>query len=305
MEAVDSDFHDRSGETGVGVAPPLSVNSTMTSQRKTRIDLPSSTSLSTWGSLACIVGLGILLLLTQGCANRTSMMSVGFATTDNTVPGTSADPTPTPAPTDPDATPTPTATPTPSPTSSPDSTPTPAPTPALSCGTVVIRDLRISTDDANGPELNFRPWADLNLADPNGSTLNDVPLNPGTYNRVRFTMHKRTGEGSGGPGTGNPDVNGSIHVCGTWQGVTFDVFNDITDNVDRRDPGGVTVDADGPGKLFVIFDSSTWFNGIDLTQASIAPDGIAYLNHSSNKQMAQQFKQNFKDSVHLANDLHR
>ena len=286
------------------------INMTLTSQRKHPVRLDSSSSV-TWGSVAAVAWLALLLLLSQSCTNRGALTSVSFATgsttgsTDGATPTPTAMPTTTPSDTPtPIPTTTPSDTPTPTPTATPDSTPTPAPTPALSCGTVVIRDLRISTDDPNAPEIAFRDWADLNLADPNGSTLNDLPIDPGVYSRVRFTMHKRTGNGSGGPGTGNPDVNGSIHVCGTWQGVTFDVFDDITDNVDRRDPGGVTIDGDGPAKLFVVFDSSTWFNGIDLTTAAVAPDGIVYLSHSSNSHLAQQFKENFKASVHLANQLH-
>ena len=177
--------------------------------------------------------------------------------------------------------------------------------PQLSCGTVVIKDLRISTEDSNDPQIAYRPWADLDLTDPDASTLNDLPVNAGTYRRVRFTMHKRTGNDSGGPGTGNPDVNHSIHLCGTWQGIAWDYTDDTTDNVDRQDPAGVEIDTDGPAKLFVIFDSSTWFDGIDLAQATPAADGTVYLSHSENSQQQRALRENFKASVRLANSQHQ
>ncbi|HVO31777.1 MAG TPA: hypothetical protein VMV18_13615 [bacterium] len=269
-----------------------------------RVNLSTSGPRIGWGAVASLLGLGVLLFLSQGCANRGSLVSVGFTAGD--VPPlstpTNPDATPTPVPTgtvtDTTPTPTPGSTPTPTATATPDSTPTP--TPALACGMVVIRDLRIATDDPNGPTIDFRAWADLDLANPNGSSLNELPVAPGVYRSVTFQMHKRVGSGSGGPGTGNPDVNGSLHLCGTWQGSTFDVFLDVTDTLFNRDPNGVTIDGDGPAKLFVVFDSSHWFDGIDLSTATVAPDGVVYLSHDQNKQMADVFKQNFKTSIRLA-----
>lgn len=268
-----------------------------------------------WAPLAAIAAVGALLLL-NGCANDGRMVEVGAVTGGGQIPNENfptptptVDPdttaTPNPTPTDgPDNTPTPAPTASPTATPDPDEspTPTPAPTPSLACGTVVIRDVRLSGDAG---ESHFRPWADLDIANPNGSTINGFGIPEGTYDRVRFTMHKRTGSDSNGPGTGNPEVNHSIHICGTWQGVQFDYTDDTTDNVDRRDPAGVTVDLDGPGKLFVVFDSSTWFDGIDLTQATVAADGIVYLAHHENEELQRQFRDNFKASVKLANDLHR
>src|SRR3954469_6486605 len=104
------------------------INMTLTSQRRTRVNLDSAAKSIPWGTIACILGLGLLLLLSQSCANRNSLVSsVNFA---SGIPGdgtSNPDATPTPAATatDPDATPTPTAT-------TPDATPTPsaAPTPA-------------------------------------------------------------------------------------------------------------------------------------------------------------------------------
>lgn len=173
------------------------------------------------------------------------------------------------------------------------------PSPSLSCGMVVIRDLRIS--GGSGNDIDFRAWADLDLMDPDASTLNDLAVSPGTYDRVRFTMHKRTGNGSGGPGTGNPVVNHSIHLCGTWQGQAWDYTDDTTENVDRRDLAGVSIDGDGPAKLFVVFDMTTWFDGIDLTGATVAADGVVYLAHDQNKQLQQALRDNIRDSIHLAN----
>lgn len=292
---------------------------------------PLSRSNGSWASLAAILGLSGLLLLSQGCGNEQPMVDVGFATSDGNLPNEGI-PTPTPTsdpdnpddPDDPMPTPTPDPTPTsdptpspsPTPTDDPAPTPTPtptddpddgdeAPTPELACGTIVIRDLRISTGDPSGPQIHHRPWAVIDLADPNASTLNDLPVAPGTYTRVRFTMHKRTGEGSGGPGTGNPEVNHSVHICGTWMGIPFDYTDDLTDNVDRRDAGGVVIDGDGPAKLFVIFDSSTWFDGIDLTQAETSPDGVVYLAHHQNKELQNRFRNNLRQSIRLANRQHR
>jgi hypothetical protein len=163
---------------------------------------------------------------------------------------------------------------------------------------VVIRDLRISS--TAGDEIRAREWADLDLLDPDASTLNDLSVTPGTYDRVRFTMHKRTGEGSGGPGTGNPEVNHSIHLCGSWQGQPWDYTDDTTENVDRRDPGGVTIDAGGPAKLFVVFDMTTWFAGIDLTGATVAADGVVYLAHHENAALQRALRDNIRDSIRLA-----
>jgi len=226
-----------------------------------------------------------LALLAQGCANDPSLVEVGIGRstspdTDDTNPDGGGD-----SPDNPD--------------NPDDPGEEPPAAPELSCGLFVIRDVRISTDD--GANLDFRTWADLDLADPNASTVNDVAVPPGLYDRVRFTIHKRTGEGSGGPGTGNPEVNHSVHLCGTHQGVTWDYTDDTTDNVDRRDEGGVLIDGDGPAKLFIVFDSTTWFDGIDLTQAEVAADGVAYLAHHENSDLQRALRDNIRDSIHLAN----
>ena len=258
-----------------------------------------------WSPILAAVAMGLLLLLSHGCS-RGQVVSVQMTTSGSspdgtpTPTGTNTNPDATPTPTNPDATPTPTATstspdstPTPTATPTASDTPTPAPTPALACGEVMIRDLIISTGDPNGPQIHDRGWSVLDLANPNGSTINDLGVSPGTYTSVRFTIHKE-----------NPAQTWSVHLCGTWQGVQWDVQDDITDNVVRKDAGGVTVDSDGPGKLFVVFDSSHWFDGIDLTNDPPAPDGIVYLSHDSNLQDAMKFKQNFETSIRLANQAH-
>jgi hypothetical protein len=207
------------------------------------------------------------------------------------VPGPQASPSPTD--TSPDGTPT------------PDATPTPAPAPALSCGTVMIRDLKIWTDDPNGPVIEYRPWSLVDLMNPDASTINDLPVEPGTYTRVRFTIHKPVGAGSPGPGTGNPSVNDSIHLCGVQDGIPFEYRDDVTDRVDRRDPGGVTIDSNGPARLLLIFDSSTWFDGIDLSTATLDANGVVQLDRDHNADLARALRQNFEQSVRLANAQHR
>lgn len=272
---------------------------------------PLTSNRISWASIVSTLALGGLLLLTNGC-NDASLVSVGFST--GTAPAGEEIPTPTPDPDgDPDGTPTPMPTPTDDPdnpddpgdpTPTPTASPSPSPTPSLACGTVVIRDLRIKTDDSSGPSISYRPWAELDLTDPNASTINGLGVSPGTYTRVRFTVHKRTGSGSGGPGTGNPEVNHSIHLCGEWNGIAWDYKDDETFDIDRRDEGGVVVDGDGPAKLFVIFDSAHWFDGIDLTQWPAAPDGVVYMDHHVNAELQRRFRDNFRDSVRLANEAH-
>ena len=234
----------------------------------------------------------VALLLAAGCANDTSLseLGVGRSTspdTDDGTPDGGGD-----SPDNPD-----------NPTDNPDDPTDPGdpgdPAPSLSCGLFVIRDLRVST--SNGNDLDVRAWADFDLSDPNASTLNDLAIPAGLYDRVRFTIHKRVGDGSGGPGTGNPEVNHSVHLCGTQQGVTWDYTDDTTDNVDRRDEGGVEIDGDGPAKLFIVFDSTTWFDGIDLTQAAVAADGIVYLAHHENADLQRALRDNIRESIHLAN----
>ncbi len=287
-----------------------------------------SSSRIAWAPIVSALALGGLLLLTNGC-NEAALVDVAFSTgtsPEEGMPTPPPDPdqspnpqgtataTPIPTPTsDPDnPTPTPTATPdpdnpTPTPTPDPDETPTPtptpAPTPSLSCGSVIIKDLRI-TDEVAGPAISYRPWTELELANPNGSSINGLGLAPGTYTRVRFTVHKPTGSGSGGPGTGDPSINHSVHLCGEWNGIAWDYKDDETFDVDRREPNGVVVDGDGPAKLFVIFDSSGWFDGIDLSTLQPAPDGVVYLDHHVNHPVQLQFRDNFRDSVRLANEAY-
>lgn len=251
-----------------------------------------------------LLALGALLLSQGGCANENSLVDVGFSRstspdTDDTNPDGGGGDTPDNPDDNPDDPDNPDDTP-----DNPDDPPdggeeTPPNAPELSCGMFVIRDLRISSD--SGDDIDFRPWADLDLANPNGSTLNDLGVSAGLYNRVRFTTHKRTGDGSDGPGTGNPEVNHSAHLCGTYQGVTWDYTDDTTEHVDRRDEGGVQLDGEGPAKLFVVFDSTTWFDGIDLTQATVAADGVVYLAHHENADLQHALRDNIRESIHLAN----
>jgi len=254
---------------------------------------------------------GILALgtLSLAACNQGQLIDVQFAAVGATTPtagGPGGTPTPTPtsldSPTPGTPTPTPGPTPMETPAPSPSPTSTPATGPELTCGTVTIRSLMIS--DPAGPTILYRDWATLTLASPDASSLNGLGVTPGTYKRVQFVMAEPVGIGSPGPGTGNPAVNGSLHICGVAQGIPFEVFDDVTTTVDRQDPGGVTAGAGGPGVLFVDFDSTHWLDGIDLTRASLT-NGVAYLNHASNLQMAMEFKQNFVNSVHLADQAHR
>lgn len=198
------------------------------------------------------------------------------------------------------------------PSNTPSVDPTPAATPIdpidpseglpegdAGCNTVMIRDLRIWSDDAEGPVVEYRPWAVIDLDDPDASVLNDLPIEPGVYSKVRFTLHKPVGHLSPGPGTGNPSENVSVHLCGIRDGVSWEYAGDVTDQVYRESDGGVMVTPYGPARLFVAFDKSTWFDGIDLTTAERDEDGVVRMSHDSNHALANRLEKNFKDSVSL------
>ncbi len=176
-----------------------------------------------------------------------------------------------------------------------------------------IREVEFKQDEEalDSPlDVYFEGPYTLDLLDATGpltQTIGTADIPPGTYQEIRFKLHKTTDVA-----TSSPLYDRSIFVAGTIDGTSFEMWHDTSENLDVGQSTGIVV-GDVPLTLVIDFnvrsflDQSSDASGhlIDLTTATdetgdslidISPD-------SDDGAVNQDLADELKDNIKLVADL--
>jgi len=173
-----------------------------------------------------------------------------------------------------------------------------------------IREVEFKQDEAdpdNPADVFFEGPYSLDLLDAAGpltQTIGTVDVPAGTYQAVRFKLHKTTAVDAA-----SPLYDRSIYLAGTIDGTPFEMWHDTSENLDIGEATGITV-GDVPLTVTVDFDLPSFLDQsaqsadggvlIDLTTATDGDgDGLIEINPNSddgatNQDLADALKDNIK-----------
>jgi hypothetical protein len=141
----------------------------------------------------------------------------------------------------------------------------------------VAADCLAATDD-DCAELEVGPvLVDLPLGTPGGARSFNVALQPGSYDRVEFEIHKPSSSGDAAFVQANPDLDGiSVRVTGTYNGADFTYTGDFNDEMEFNLAPELSVSESGTADLTLFVSLDSWFRnsgGALVDPASANPDG--------------------------------
>ncbi len=176
-----------------------------------------------------------------------------------------------------------------------------------------IREVEFKVDetDTTLSEVFFDGPYVIDLIDSTGAlsqSIGSAEVPPGTYQTIRFKLHKSTD-------TTDPDITDrSIYLAGTIDSVPFEMWHDASENLDVAESTGVVV---GDGEIDVVIDfnirafldqSANAAEGgvvIDLSTATDDDsDGTIEINpNSDDGNVNQDLADSLKDNIKLVADL--
>jgi hypothetical protein len=172
---------------------------------------------------------------------------------------------------------------------------------------VVLSELRFRmTGSGNGEagEANFMgPYvADL-LLDQTTPTLGTVRIPKGRYSRVELILERLdVEEVPEGISPADPIIGHSFYLGGTRQdGTPFLASLNLSEELFLESTNGFDLGQNGPTHLFLAFDLSSWFAGVDLDSAQVSGATI-YIDEANNTELLDLLKENVKDSADLFRD---
>lgn len=172
---------------------------------------------------------------------------------------------------------------------------------------VVLAELQfkmMSAGNGNGQEANFKgPYvADL-LNDQTTPDLGTVRIPPGRYKQIEMNFEKlEADEIPEGISPSDPIVGHSYYLEGSREdGVPFAASLELTEEFRLESDDGFSLGEHGPTRLFVAFDLSAWFVGVDLSSAQVVDDEIL-IDESHNTELLDILKENIKTSARLFED---
>ena len=176
-----------------------------------------------------------------------------------------------------------------------------------------IREVEFKQDETaiDSPlDVYFDGPYTLDLLDDTGplsQTIGTADIPPGTYQEVRFKLHKTTDVE-----IGSPLYDRSIYVAGTIDQIPFEMWHDTSENLDVGKTNGIIV-GDVPLSLVIDFnvrsflDQSSDTSGhlIDLSTATDNNgDGSIDINPSSDDgETNQDLADELKDNIKLVADI--
>jgi hypothetical protein len=141
----------------------------------------------------------------------------------------------------------------------------------------VIAECSTTIDD-DCEKLEIGPvLVDLPLGTPGGARSFNVALQPGSYDRVEFEIHKPSSSSDAGFVTAHPELDGvSIRVTGTYNGVDFTYTGDFDDEMEFNLVPELIVAETGTADLTLFASLDSWFRdagGALIDPASANPGG--------------------------------
>jgi hypothetical protein len=134
----------------------------------------------------------------------------------------------------------------------------------------VVEDCAAAVDD-ECEELEIGPvLVDLPLGTPGGARSFNVALQPGSYDRVEFELHKPSSSDDAAFVAAHPEFDGaSVRVTGTYNGVDFTYTADFNTEMEFDLAPDLVVAETGAADLTVFAELDPWFR--DSSGALIDP----------------------------------
>jgi hypothetical protein len=124
----------------------------------------------------------------------------------------------------------------------------------------VVSDCATSVDD-DCEELEIGPiLLDLPLGTPGGARSFTVAVEPGSYDRVEFEVHKPSSSSDAAFIAAHPDLDGvSVRVSGTYNGVAFTYTGDFNEEMEFNLVPELAVSETGTADLTLFASLDSWF----------------------------------------------
>jgi len=138
-----------------------------------------------------------------------------------------------------------------------------------------------------------------------GAIEGDVPtvdLNDGSYRRIEFKLKRNVSADDSDPLLGNVFViMGHYTKPGATEATPFEINWHSAMNFRLKGDSAFKVESEGESKLSIVFDVQKWFEGVDLSNATI-DEGVIHINKSSNKEIMRQLRKNIKVNTRFGKD---
>jgi hypothetical protein len=160
----------------------------------------------------------------------------------------------------------------------------------------------VADDDCE--ELEIGPvLVDLPLGTPGSERSFNVALQPGSYDRVEFEIHKPSSSSDAAFIQAHPDFDGvSVQVSGSYNGESFTYTGDFNDEMEFNLVPELTVGESGTADLTLFASLDSWFRdggGALLDPASANPGGA---NQALVEQNIKSSLDAFEDEDHDGRD---
>jgi hypothetical protein len=143
-------------------------------------------------------------------------------------------------------------------------------------------------------------WAGPYLYDAiSGQVTGDLPateLADGSYRRIEFKLRRNFDELEGHVLM----IKGNFKDGDTV--TPFEITWNCAMNLRLRSDTPYEVAPGGDNKLAIVFDLTTWFDGVDLSKADVDADGTIRVNRHSNRDLVRQMRRNIKTGLKFGKD---
>jgi len=167
----------------------------------------------------------------------------------------------------------------------------------------VAADCAAAADD-DCEELEVGPvLVDLPLGTPGGARSFSVNLEPGSYDRVEFEIHKPSSSSDAAFVAAHPDLEGvSVRVTGTYNGVEFTYTGDFNDEMDFNLVPELVVAENGTADLTLFANLDPWFRDSGGTLVDPASANSGGPNEGLVEQNIRSALDAFEDENHDGRD---
>ncbi|MBC7659209.1 MAG: hypothetical protein H7249_05820 [Chitinophagaceae bacterium] len=133
-------------------------------------------------------------------------------------------------------------------------------------------------------------------------TAPTVNLADGSYHRVEFQLKRNFSAAEGEAILGNVfAIKGTFLKAGVK--VPFEIDWHIALNFRLAGDSAITVTGGANNAMVISFDLNKWFEGVDLTTATVDADGTIYIDKNTNKEIMKEIHHNIKLNARVGKDL--
>ncbi len=170
-----------------------------------------------------------------------------------------------------------------------------------------VEDSDDSDDDGDGSDDSSDSDDDGDgVADGDDNVMDEIEifdaleLPAGTYKEIKAKLDRVDVEDGIDPAS--PLAGKSLYLAGTFNGQPFRVEADFDDEFVIQSETGIVVTDTSIANFILTFNVAGWFEGVDLSTATVNGEGVVVLSNESNTAIFDQIKENLQSSTEIEND---